>query len=310
LALLGFVGSASALSYNVQVFNNNNCSGGATQSSNILLSSNDITLNNSICTDFTYNMSVANISLRLDCDPFLQWPRLTAYNPMMMANVSCTNITGDSLRDFQNFPGCTTFTTFPGQSFMVTNNGGAQCQPTTPITGSLSISICVSGDTLLTTPEGALAANKLEIGTEIMTPDGFKPIQAFWHRAPEAAACLRVCPKETQDCVVLSPEHYVRASTGFEMAKDLPGAEFALSPATCDGLVSFSVRGGSFLTQGGAVEVSCFAKTWGLGHDALKFLTEWSPVLWLPVDWTFVADAMRCGQSKGWLSCLFSHNSW
>jgi hypothetical protein len=302
--------SASALNYNVQVFDNDNCSGVARQTNDILLTSSDIESNNSVCSDFTFNASIANVSLRLSCDT--NWPQLTAYDPATVSNMSnCTTMSqGERKISLFNFPDCTTFSTYPGLSFNITNNGGPTCKnDLSNISISISIT-CVSGDTLLATPEGAIPASKLEIGTEIMTPDGFKPVQVFWHRGSDTAACLRVCPKHAQDCVVLSPEHYVRASTGFEMAKDLPEVEFVVSPATCDGLVSFSVRGGSFLTQGGGVEVSCFSKTWGLGHDSLKILTEWSPVLWFPIDWTIFAEAMRCAQNKGWLSCLLSHSTW
>jgi hypothetical protein len=308
--LLGLIASASAISYNVQIFDNDNCTGAAMQTDDITLWFSDIQKNDSVCEDFTFNASLANVSLRLTCERVFDRPQITAFDPTLVPNTTnCTTMTqGESKTSATNFVGCTTFTTYPGLSFNISDRGGTPCK-SEPISISISIT-CLSGDTLLTTPEGAIPANKLEIGTEIMTPEGFKPVQVFWHRGSEEAACLRVCPKDAQDCVVLSPEHYVRASTGFEMAKDLPKAEFAVSPATCDGLVSFSVQGGSFLTQGGAMEVSCFSKTWGMSHEALKTLTEWSPVLWFPIDWTFFAEAMRCAQSKGWVSCLLSHSTW
>jgi len=155
------------------------------------------------------------------------------------------------------------------------------------------------------TPSGSVLAMDLEVGTPILTPQGYKPVQTFWHRMPETASCLNVCSKAGKGCITVSSEHYIRTSQGFETAETLSSAEFSVSPATCDGLVSFYVEGGEFLTKEGGMQVSTFSKTWGLGHNALVWLTEWSGVLALPVnDWTWIAETSRC-LSRGVFACMF-----
>jgi len=203
--------------------------------------------------------------------------------------------------------GCHTYTGFPGYSFNFVQNGGGQsgCAGLIQAEKELAAIFCISGDTALRTPEGSVLAKDLQVGTPILTPQGdFKPVQVFWHRLPEASSCVRVCSKTTKDCAVVSGQHYIRSSNGFETAETLPADEFSVSDATCDGLVSFHVEGGAFVTQAGGMEISSFSKTWGMSHETLLWLTEWTGVLALPVsDWTVFAETSRCLQ-KGALVCM------
>jgi len=262
----------------------------------------------------TTNGTQMMASFTIICNIGVNAESVEAYVPSMFyPNNNCSSLFGGAYNN-NNFSAsaavanpCQNFAGLANYSFQFVKNGGSDsCSGLYAFEKLLSGVFCISGDTVLPTLGGSVLAKDLEVGTPILTPQGdFKPVQVFWHRIPEPASCLRVCSKATQDCVTVSHEHLIRSSKGFETASTLSKDEFSLTAATCDGLVSFYVEGGAFVTQQGGLEVSCFSKTWGMGHDALVWFTEWSGVLMLPVsDWTVFADTSRC-LSKGLFACVF-----
>jgi len=258
----------------------------------------------------TSNVTTAMAHLSIGCNLNVNAESVQAYvSSSMYPNNTCNSFGEFGSANYSAVIAttCQNFPSFPNVSFLLVKTGGADsCSGLYALEKFISGVFCISGDTVLPTRAGSVLAKDLEIGTPILTPQGdFKPVQVFLHRIPEPASCLRVCSKATQDCVTVSHEHLIRSSKGFETASTLSKDEFSLTAATCDGLVSFYVEGGAFVTQQGGLEVSCFSKTWGMGHDALVWFTEWSGVLMLPVrDWTVFADTSRC-LSKGLFACVF-----
>jgi len=296
----GLLGSATQA--NIVAYNNPTCNGTTIGTGTTVTQSNG-----TICAPFNFTNPVT------DNVTFVQFSTIcnfgtTDESVMIYADLPA-NCTGNpnysnngSVTLCQTFP-----TVYPNVSFMFTNAGGINgCAEFQAAIAALEKLLCISGDTVVPTRSGTVLAKNLQVGTEILTAEGdFKPVQMFWHRVPEEASCLRVCSKASQDCVTVSAEHYIRSSQGFETAETLPRAEFSVEAGTCDGLVSFYVEGGSFALKQGGMQISSFSKTWGLSHDALLWLTEWSGILMAPIrDWTFFAEASRC-LSKGAIACAF-----
>lgn len=294
------LGVASAYTYTITAYPTANCTGTS------LGTTPNVQNVNGTCTSLTWtnmmmNQTTAWFSIYCDISTSMEGVTIysAAYNGANCTMGGCYN-QNTSTTLCQYWP-----TVFPNVSFQFANTGGVnQCAALVQLEKDLAKILCVSGDTVIPTRSGSVLAKDLEVGTDILTSQGdYKPVQMFWHRMPESASCLKVCSKATQDCVTVSHEHYIRSSQGFETAETLSSAEFVVSPATCDGLVSFYVEGGSFVTKEGGMEISCFSKTWGLGHNALQWLTEWSGILYAPIrDWTFFAEASRC-LSKGAIAC-------
>jgi len=302
---------AYGFNYHVNVFNGSTCAGTA-------LSTADATqVNGTACAPLAWgpmmNGTQMMASFFISCNIFVNAEAVQAYMPSMSyPNNNCSSFNSEYNMNNLSMSGavansCQNFAFLPNVSFQFVKNGGADsCSGLYAFEKLLSGVFCISGDTVLPTLGGSVLAKDLEVGTPILTPEGdFKPVQVFWHRIPEPASCVRVCSKSTRDCVTVSHEHLIRSSKGFETASTLSQDEFSLTAAACDGLVSFYVEGGAFMTQQGGLEVSCFSKTWGMGHDALVWFTEWSGVLMLPIsDWTVFADTSRC-LSKGLFACVF-----
>lgn len=296
LALL--FGVAQGYMYTINAYPNTNCSGMPAGTSTV----NNV---NGSCASVSWTNAMDNVTtawLSFYCSLTTSMEGVSVWSSLYGANCSvgaCEN-TNSSTAMCQYFP-----SVYPNVSFGFTNTGGVnQCAALVQLEADIAKILCVSGDTVIPTRSGSVLAKDLEVGTDVLTAQGdYKPVQMFWHRMPESASCLKVCSKATQDCATVSHEHYIRSSQGFETAETLSSAEFVVSPATCDGLVSFYVEGGSFVTKEGGMEISCFSKTWGLGHNALQWLTEWSGILYAPIrDWTFFAEASRC-LSKGAVAC-------
>jgi len=322
LALLFAV--AHGFNYNLNVYNNSLCTG------TVLYTQAASLQNGSLCMPVTFNFTypgmnatnmtnatmaytaAARVDFSLFCSFFTSADALTAYASTPNATFNCSTFCGPVLSPAVNgtndeaVSGCHTYYQYPGVSFQLSNTGGAtSCAGLIAFENAVAKLLCISGDTAMQTPSGSVLAMDLEVGTPILTPQGYKPVQTFWHRMPETASCLNVCSKAGKGCVTVSSEHYIRTSQGFETAETLSSAEFNVSPATCDGLVSFYVEGGEFMTKEGGMEVSTFSKTWGLGHNALVWLTEWSGVLALPInDWTWIAETSRC-LNRGVFACMF-----
>jgi hypothetical protein len=299
LALL-FAG-AQGYSYTITAYNNAFCNG-----TTIATGNTGSMVNGSVCSaPFFFPDPVTGNTTGVQFYAYCQFSNsqegIRVYNDMSNCSTGfgCVATNASALL-CQNYP-----TLYPNVSFKFANAGGINaCAGLIELEKALAKLLCISGDTALPTRSGTVLAKDLEVGTEILTANGdFKPVQMFWHRTPEEASCLRVCSKASQDCVTVSHEHYIRSSQGFETAETLSSAEFSVEPATCSGLVSFFVEGGSFATKQGGMEISSFSKTWGLSHNALLWLTEWSGILMAPIrDWTFFAEAGRC-LSKGAIAC-------
>jgi len=305
LALLALLALVSGYTYSVQVYNGSNC----TAMGGVIGTGTAVLDNNNSCSAVSWmgpNNTMITGFLDIQCDASTNGERVYYYD-LSMTYSNCSFMMNQGYSSNQSVAVCQNFNNRMDVSFMLTSTGGIDgCAGLKNLEAILGKIFCISGDTVLATPEGSVQAKDLEIGTPILTAQGdFKPVQVFWHRTPETSSCLRVCSKANQGCVVVSDEHMIRSSTGFAAANTLSTAEFSVSPATCDGLVSFYVEGGAFVTQEGGVEVSCFSKTWGMGHEALLWFTEWSGVLSLPInDWTFFAETSRC-MSKGVVACMF-----
>jgi len=320
-----FFAVAYGFNYNMAAYNSTDCTG------TVLSTGSAALQNSSLCvpiifptnatvnvTNTTTNMTMmvpdmARVDFYLACSLFTENDFLTAYSATVNQTFSnCSSFYGTILSPAVNgtnqetVTGCHSYYQYPGVSFKVTSTGGVtSCAGFIAFENAIAKLLCISGDTRMQTPSGSVLAMDLEVGTPILTPQGYKPVQTFWHRMPETASCLNVCSKAGKGCITVSSEHYIRTSQGFETAETLSSAEFNVSPATCDGLVSFYVEGGEFMTKEGGMEVSTFSKTWGLGHNALVWLTEWSGVLALPVnDWTWIAETSRC-LSRGVFACMF-----
>jgi hypothetical protein len=293
-------GVASAYNYNIKAYNNAWCNG-----TQIGTGTTGNMVNGSVCSPFSWVDPVTDntttVQFYVFCDFFQSQEGVQIYTGMGSAN--CTGFPCIPANSSTNL--CQTFPNlYPNVSFQFSNSGGVNsCAGLLQFEKDLAKLLCISGDTAIPTRDGTVLAKDLQVGTDIMTPEGLKPVQMFWHRMPEEASCLRVCSKASQDCVTVSHEHYIRSSEGFQTAETLSPAEFSISPATCDGLVSFYVEGGAFVTKQGGMEISSFSKTWGLSHESLLWLTEWSGILMAPIrDWTFFAEASRC-LSKGAIAC-------
>jgi len=308
---LALLAVAHGFNYNVAVLNGSGC---PTPSQAKPITTATITMvNGTACGPINFignNNTAYGVYLGITCNLNVNAEGVTAYyNSTFYPNNTCLSYPEFNMGNYtlQATTMCQNFPSLPNVSFLLTKNGGTDaCAGLYALEKAIAGVFCVSGDTALPTVGGSVLAKDLEVGTPVLTPQGdFKPVQVFWHRVPESASCLRVCSKATRDCVTVSHEHLIRSSKGFETANTLSKDEFSVSTATCDGLVSFYVEGGAFMTQQGGLEVSCFSKTWGMGHDALLWFTEWSGVLMLPIsDWTFFAETSRC-LSKGVFACVF-----
>jgi hypothetical protein len=297
LALL-FAG-AHGYSYTIKAYNNSNCQGTPTATG----STGSMT-NGTVCSPPFFFPDINGNQTGVQFYAFCQFSETQEGIKLFTDMSNCSSVnqclaTNASASLCQYYP-----MTFPNVSFSFTNGGGINaCAGLIELEKALAKLLCISGDTSLPTRDGNVLARDLEVGTEILTPQGYKSVQMFWHRMPEEASCLKVCSKASKDCVTVSHEHYIRSSQGFETAETLSSAEFTTEPATCSGLVSFFVEGGAFVTKQGGMEISSFSKTWGLSHDSLLWLTEWSGILMAPIrDWTFFAEASRC-LSKGAIAC-------
>jgi hypothetical protein len=299
-----FASVAYGYNYNIKAYNNQWCNG------TIIGTSTTGAGNSSFCAPFNWtdpttdNQTFAQFNIFCSLNDLKEGVSLypgTGMGGMGMSNCSGTfPVTPDNATQLS----CITFPGYPNVSFSFSSTGGINaCAGFIEFEKALAKLLCISGDTAIPTRDGTVLAKDLEVGDEILTPQGLKSVQMFWHRMPEEASCLKVCSKSSQDCVTVSHEHYIRSSQGFETAETLSPAEFSVSPATCDGLVSFYVEGGAFVTKQGGMEISSFSKTWGLSHESLLWLTEWSGILMAPIrDWTFFAEASRC-LSKGAIAC-------